>query len=73
MLLRMSELSAPDRNIEATIAALDADLRAAKDDVDLTLIEAALLLTPGERLDAAYRFLRDLVRIRDSNAASARS
>jgi hypothetical protein len=52
-------------DIEAVIAALDADLRAAKNDVDVTLIEAALALTPGERLDAAYGFLRDLVAIRE--------
>lgn len=56
--------------IDATIAALDRDVVAARADVDLTLIDAALRLSPGDRLDAAYRVLRDLVSIRDAHAAS---
>lgn len=58
--------------IDEVIAALDADVIAAKADVDLTLIQAALARSPGDRLDSAYRVLRDLVRIRDLHAASAR-
>lgn len=59
-------------SIEATIASLDSDVIAAKADVDLTLIQAALRLSPADRLDAAYRVLRDLVRIREQHAASTR-
>ncbi len=71
MISAMNQVQAPKRDIEAIIAALDPDLLAAKDDVDMTLIEASLRLTPAQRLDAAYRFLRELVRIRERHAASA--
>jgi len=57
---------------DEVIAGLDADVIAAKEDVDLTLLAAALRRTPEERLDTAYRVLRDLVRIREAHAASAR-
>ena len=62
----------PCRTIEAIIAALDPDVLAAKADVDITLIHAALARKPAERLVAAHRVLRDLVHIRDRHAASAR-
>ena len=58
--------------IEAIIAALDQDVLAAKADVDLTLIQAAIRRSPEERLDSAYRVMRDLVRIREEHAASTR-
>ena len=58
--------------IEEVIAGLDPDVIAAKADVDRTLLEATLRRTPEERLDSAYRVLRDLVRIREGHAASAR-
>lgn len=65
-------MSEPSQSkIEAIIASLDPDVTAAKADVDLTLLHAALQRSPEERLDVAYRVLRDLVRIREAHAASA--
>ena len=62
----------PQSRIEAIIASLDQDVVAAKADVDLTLIQAAIRRSPEERLDSAYRVLRDLVRIREGHASSTR-
>lgn len=59
----------PPTPFEAIVAALDPDVLAARADVDLTLIQEALHRSPAERLDAAYRMLRDLEQIRESYAA----
>ena len=60
------------KTIDEVIAALDPDLLSAQRDVDQTLLDRSLALNPAERLDAAYRFLRDLVLIRERHEASTR-
>lgn len=42
--------------------AIDPLIVAAIADVDLSLVESALRLSPGERLDACYRTVMDLAR-----------
>ena len=50
-------------------ATLDPDVLAAKSDVDLTLLHESLAMSPGDRLDASYRFLRSLLSFRPSDEA----
>ncbi len=58
--------------IEALIAALDPEVRAAIDDVDRTLIVLALEQTPWERLRSASRMAQTLARIHDAIASQGR-
>jgi hypothetical protein len=55
--------------IEALIAALDPDVRAAIDDVDRTLITLTLAQTPWNRLRSASRMAQCLGKLRDSLAS----
>ena len=48
-------------SVESTIDPL---IVAAKNDVDRTLFTETLSMTPGERIDAAYRFAVELARFR---------
>jgi hypothetical protein len=55
--------------LEALIAALDPEVRAAIDDVDRTLITLSLQQSPWDRLRSASRMAQTLVRIRDAMAS----
>jgi len=55
--------------IEALIANLDPEVRAAIDDVDRTLIVLSLQQSPWERLGAATQMAQVLARIRDAAAS----
>jgi hypothetical protein len=54
---------------EALIAAVDAEVRAAIDDVDRTLITLALQQSPWDRLRSASRMAQTLTRIRGAIAS----
>jgi hypothetical protein len=56
-------------SIEALIAALDPEVRAAIDDVDRTLITLSLAQTPWNRLRSASRMAQYLGRLRDALAS----
>lgn len=58
--------------IEALIAALDPEVRAAIDDVDRTLIVLSLQQSPWERLGEASRMAQVLARISDAAASQRR-
>jgi hypothetical protein len=62
-------MPAKEPTLEALIEALDPEVRAAVDDVDRTLIELSLQLSPWERLQSASRMAQYLARIRDAMAS----
>lgn len=56
--------------LEALIAGLDPDVRAAIADVDVSLIELALDQTPMDRLRSATRLAQWAARLSDAQASS---
>lgn len=69
---RREESAREAPTIEALIAALDPEVRAAIDDVDRTLITLTLAQTPWNRLRSASRMAQCLARIRDATASKGR-
>jgi hypothetical protein len=59
----------PEPTVEALIAALDPEVRAAIDDVDRTLITLSLAQTPWNRLRSASRMAQCLGKLRDALAS----
>ncbi|HWO27144.1 MAG TPA: hypothetical protein VNO30_50790 [Kofleriaceae bacterium] len=57
--------------LDALIAALDPEVRAAIDDVDRTLIVLTLQQSPWDRLRSISRMAQMIVRIRDALASQS--
>ena len=62
-------MPAAQPTIEELIANLDPEVRAALADVDVTLIDLTLAMTPSERLRSATRTAQYLSRIADALAS----
>lgn len=60
---------AEEPTLAALIEALDPECRAAIEDVDRTLIEFSLSLSPWDRLRSASRMAQYLARLRDALAS----
>jgi hypothetical protein len=74
---RLTETAAQTRSeghltIEALVAALDPEVRAAIDDVDRSLIMLSLEMSPGDRLRSASRMAQTLARLRDAATSQRR-
>jgi hypothetical protein len=61
--------SAEQPTLDALIAALDPEVRAAIDDVDRTLIVLSLQQSPWDRLRSVSRMAQTIARIRDALAS----
>ena len=61
--------STEEPTLDALIANLDPEVRAAIGDVDRTLIELSLQQSPWDRLRSASRMAQILARIRDAAAS----
>ena len=66
----LPRVAQPD--VDALIAALDPEVRAAIDDVDRTLITLTLAQTPWNRLRSASRMAQYLGKLRDALASQRR-